>query len=230
MPETRKGSKGEIQCDESLRLILENNKLELLNEMKKINASLDFIRNKVNKVEDTLTMVLETQAKQDLEIKRLKEEMAIVRESHADILNEVADRDRRKNNLIIAGLPERDDGTVDDRRKWDMESVEKLFRELCNLNADIVSGIHRIGRVNSNRPRLLKVICRDVDSKISLLRKSRDLKKSQEFMNVYVNSDLTPAQRMDSKRLREEWKARRGRGEDVIIRNGRVIERSQNFL
>ena len=48
MPDTRKGSKSELLNEESLRLILDANKAELLNEMKKVHESLALLQLKIN--------------------------------------------------------------------------------------------------------------------------------------------------------------------------------------
>ena len=140
------------------------------------------------------------------------------------------DRNQRKPNLIVSGLPEKSDGSADDRRRWDMESVEELFHSLCHLNADAISSFHRIGKISSNKPRLLKVVCSDTESKSNLLRKSRDLKNTSKFRNIYLNPDLTPAQMLESKKLRQEWKRRKNCGEDVVIRRGHVVERNSNYF
>ena len=149
------------------------------------------------------------------------------------IVNEVEERDRRKPNLIVSGLLEKEEGDVLERKRWDEKQVEALFQSLCQMNKDAISSVHRIGKVNlvKSTPRLLKVVCRDNESKRALLRKARDLRNTANFKQVYVNPDLTPVQQEQSKRLRRELRMRRDRGEDVVISNGRVIQRNgtQNF-
>ena len=71
-------------------------------------------------VEGTLLKVLETQKRQDDEIKKLKEDVLKMEENHTSIIAEIEDRDRRKANLIVSGLQEMKEGTVEERRKWDL--------------------------------------------------------------------------------------------------------------
>ena len=214
-----------------MRIILDANKIELLNEMRKVNESLNILQTKINNIDITLTKVLETQKEQDVEIKALKVQVQGLSEGYSNIMNEVEERERRRSNLIIAGLWEKEDGSVEERKQWDVEKVEQLFGELCDFENSVVSSVFRIGKMNSSRPRLLKVICRDADAKRSLLRKAKDLRDSSIFRNVYLNPDMTPMQQEENKRLRLELKTRRNLGEDVIIRQGRIAGRGsrQNF-
>ena len=231
MPDTRKGSRSENISEESLRLILDSNKTELLSEMKKVQDSLNSLQLKIQNVDTTLVRILETQKTQDIEIQALKAQVRDLSQDYSNIMNEVEDRERRRPNLIVAGMQELEDGSVEDRKKFDADKIDVLFKELCDFEDSVVSSVFRIGKNNSSGPRLLKVICRDSDSKRSLLRKSKDLRDSTKYKNVYINPDLTPTQQRENKRLRQELRARRDRGEDVVIRRGQVIEKgSQNHF
>ena len=231
MPETRKGSKGEVAGEDSLRMILEDNKRELLNEMRKINDSLDFLKSKVNNFEETLTTVLKTQERQDYEIKSLKSDFRSIKDDYDHILNEMEERDRRRPNIIVSGIVEKEDGTVEERKQYDKAKVETLLQNLCDFNSTVVTSIHRIGKVNSSKPRLLKIICGNTVIKHSLLRKAKELRRIPSFERVYLNPDETPLQQRESKRLREELRRRRALGEDVLINRGRIVEKqaTQNF-
>ena len=231
MPETRKGSKGEGLSEEFMRMLLDSTKMELLTEMQKVNDSLQALQTKISNIDETLTKVLDTQKKQDLEIGALQDQVKQIKEDYAGIMNEIEDRDRRKNNLILSGFQEEEDGSVEDRRKRDIEKVDALFAQLCDFPCSVVSSVHRIGKVNSSKPRLLKIVCHNADFKRSLLRKAKDLRSLSGFENVYLNPDLTRVQQTEGKRLREELRARRSRGEEVVIMHGRIVEKSslQNF-
>ena len=205
------------------------NRVELLNEMKKIQQCLGVLQVKMSDVETTLTKVLETQRAQDAEIKYLKEEVQQMKEEHRDILAEVEDRDRRKANLIISGLQEEFSGTAEERKKRDLSKVQSLFRALDGVSGHVISSVRRLGKGNSQKPRLLKVVCRDIESKRALLRKSKNLRGIANYRNVYLNPDLTPNQQEENKRFIEELKARRDLGENVVIQNGKVVTKTQNF-
>ncbi len=133
--------------------------------------------------------------------------------------------------MVVSGLPEKNEGDVDEHKRWDEAQVENLLQSLCQMNMDAITGLHRIGKVDSAKPRLLKFICRDNESKRILLRKGKDLRRISEYKHVFVNPDLTPIQQEEAKRLRQDFRTRRERGEDVVISNGRIIPRNgtQNF-
>ncbi len=229
---TRRGRKGEISADDvSLHSAIYATKADLMKELKNINSTLNILQNKICDVEGTLQKVLETQRTQDAEIKLLKEDVLTIKENYDNILAEVEDRDRRKANLILSGLPEREDGSAEERKEGDMLTVKTLFSVLDNSKTEAVSAVFRIGKVTSSKPRLLKVICRDTESKRALLSKSKDLRNKAQYRNVFLNPDMTPLQQALNKRLREELRARRNLGEDVTIRHGKVVIKTsgQNF-
>lgn len=218
----RKAKKGDDSADDlSLHSVIYATKAELMKELKNINSTLTILQTKICDVEDTLQKVLEKQRRQDAEIKLLKEDVLIIKENYDNILAEVEDRDRRKANLILSGLPEKEVGTVEERKESDLLMVKMLFSVLDNSKKDAVSAVFRIGKMTSSKPRLLKVTCRDTESKRVLLSKSKDLRKKDQYKNVYINPDMTPLQQAQNRRLREELRARRNLGEDVTIRHAR---------
>lgn len=229
---TRKGRKGDDSSDDlSLRSAIDATKEELMKELKNISGTLKSLQTKISVVEDTLQKVLETQMTQDVEIKNLKEEVLTIKDDYNNILAEVESRDRRKSNLILSGLPEKEDGTADERKQSDMSAVKTLFSALDNSKTNAVSAVFRIGKMTSSGPRLLKVICCDEESKRALLSKSKDLRNIIQYKEVYINPDLTPLQQAQNKKLREELRARRNLGEEVMIRHGKVVMKAsaQNF-
>jgi hypothetical protein len=141
------------------------------------------------------------------------------------------ERDRRKANLIVSGIVEKEDGTVVERKQHDKAKVETLLQNLCDFNSTVITSVNRIGKVNSSKPRLLKIVCGNIETKLSLLRKAKELRRISSFKGVYLNPDQTPMQQKESKRLREELRRRRALGEDVLIQRGKIVERQtiQNF-
>lgn len=149
-------------------------------------------------------------------------------EQQENILLEIEERERRKTNLIISGIPEKEDGNVKERREWDDEKVDSLFRGLADLDNDDFTKTFRIGRADARKPRMLKVVCRNEETKRDVLSKAKDLRSMPGYEAVYVNPDQTPLQQRQSKALRAEYARRKNLGEDVILRHGKIISR-QNF-
>ena len=105
------------------------------------------------------------------------------------------------------------------------EQVNALFSNLIDLNDNVVKSTYRIGNTNSSKPRLLKVVCRDIDTKRALLSRAKHLRSAPNYKNVYLNTVLTPLQQNENKILREELKRRRDFEEDLIIRHGKIVSR-----
>lgn len=228
----RRGKKANDSADDqSLCSAIDSTRIDVMNELKNISATLNTLQSKLFQVESTLQRVLETQSTQDKEIKNLKQDISRIKDNYEDILDEFENRDRRKTNLIISGLPEREDMNADERKQLDLSTVNSLFSALDGFTNDVVSGVHRIGMINPSRPRLLKVICVDTESKRRILSKSKNLRNMQQYKNIYVNPDLTPLQQAQNKQLREELHRRRSQGENVMIRRGKVVQKTsdQNF-
>ena len=60
-----------------------------------------------------------------------------------------------------------------------------------------------------------------------MIKVAKNLRSSSNplFTNVFINPDLTYEQRAEKKRPNDERKLRKANGEDVIIRNCKVILR-----
>ena len=147
-----------------------------------------------------------------------------------DVYEECYQRFMRRKYVIISGLPEQTTGSAAEREEADENAIESLGRAIGVRNIDPVD-VRRIGKINQGRPRLLRFKCKDIAVRNHLLRSSKDLQKRQDYVNTYINPDLTLLQRIRSKELRAELKRRRDAGEDVIIRHGKLILKSdhQNF-
>lgn len=247
MPDTRKGSKGDVSMFSGVRSELDGVKSELLSEMKKIQDMLFtdltsarsellsemkkmqnmllMLQSKITTFEGSLARVIETQGRQEAEIRSLKGDVLRLKEEKLEVFDEFEDRERRKPNLIISGIPEQHNGSVEERQNWDALRINSLLRDLGNFNEDIVTNTYRIGKSNSRGPRLLKVVCCNADEKRAVLLKAKELRRMEEYSRVFINSDLTPAQQVKNKALREDLKRRRGLGEDVVIQRGKIVKR-----
>lgn len=145
-----------------------------------------------------------------------------------EIIHEVEERERRKLNLVISGLPEpviHDDDCDDESIQNDRHNCDLMLRSLNITEADGIT-VHRIGRARQgDRPRLLKLKCNNIEQKITILRKARELRSHQRYREVYINPDRTHLQQIIHKSLRDELKHRKDAGEDVVIFRDRVVVR-----
>ena len=200
-------------------------KLLIESSVPKMMASLE---EKIDRLATSLSTVLARMDDIDKKYVDIEQRCRRIEEEQINVFTEIADRRRREPNLIISGIPEEENGTVDERRRWDEKRVESLLQDLNSFNSNIIASVHRIGRITSRKPRLVKVVCRNVEAKRSVIAEAQKLRRMPGYGNVYVNPDQTPLEQSQSKALRGEYNRRKACGEDVIIRHGKIISK-QNF-
>lgn len=193
-----------------------------------LTEKLGSLEKKMDTMTDSLKLIISRMEEIEAKYKEMERRCNKIEEHQMNIFSEIEDRERRKNNIVISGVPEKEDGNAEERKEWDEEKAEKLFDELAGLNSEDFMKTYRIGKTDSKKPRLLKVICRNDEIKRDLLTKAKDLRSMSGYEGVYVNPDQTPLQQRQSKALREEYKRRKELGEEVLLRRGKIISR-QNF-
>ena len=229
----RRHSIGLSKDDVSNREILESVK-SLTSEIQQLQTCVKSLETRVLKIENSITFLRESQQRADTEIKNIKVAINDLRSSKGnlmkEILDEVEQREQRRDNVMIFGLPERVDGSLEQRKQHDKNALANLFSELdLSMTA---SDIQRVGRMSSGNARPVRVRLADRSLKPQLLRQSKNLRKSSMFKQVYIHCDLTKVQQHERLQLRKELKERRAAGEDVVIYKDKVCPRDslKNFL
>lgn len=147
-------------------------------------------------------------------------------DSASKIVDEYNDREKRKCNLVIFNAPESEAVDFSTRKKDDVSFVNGLCERL-GIPLVEISDVARLGSKSSSKNRLLRVKCCDLKQRQQLLMNARKLRKFEEFNNVYVNPDLTQAERVAQKELRQELAQRKADGErDIYIRRGIIVHKS----
>ena len=164
-------------------------------------------------------------------------------------INERADIERRKMNLVIYNLPEEPKDTdsawdtpaeVENDIQYISSIIEKELRvTMSEKGTAKLINARRLGKKKTNsdsgkdngktkiNPRPLKITFSDLTTKREVLKRSKDLRNSDDTIcrRIFVNPDLTEAQRANDKKLREEmWKIRETEQKNVIIRKGEIVE------
>ena len=132
------------------------------------------------------------------------------------IAEELAERERKKNNIIIYNFPE------------DTAERDKLLK-MCKDSTDLDIKIHklfRLGRKTDNKARPLLVALESEVEKLELLSRAPKLRFHEEYKNIFIAQDMTKLQRLKHKKLVEELKKRKQQGEvNLIIKNGTIMKR-----
>ena len=140
--------------------------------------------------------------------------------SALDIVDELADRDCRKYNIVVYNFTEVND------RKADIESFKTLSNSVFKLDIGILKAV-RLGPKISNKQRPLLLTLEDIDDKIYLLAHSHFLRKNEQYNEIYIAPDRTKLERVKHKKAVDELKQRRAKGESgLVIRNGIVTSRN----
>lgn len=135
-----------------------------------------------------------------------------------EIIQEVVERDRRRNNVIVYGVTESKSNSKDERTSTDMSEVRQIFNYIGATVPDNMKTV-RLGRFDptkaiSKRP--LKISFSIPDVVPNLLKKSKLLKDCVEHPGVFVSSDRTPFQQKLFNAVKAELIDRKSRGEDNI--------------
>ena len=200
-------------------------------ELDKIHNALGTISTQVGKIENRLDDLSKKQCAQGKEIDNLRSSIERIELELTDsILEEVENRYRRRQNLILSNVSEPQTGSITDSASADTQTIKDVIQELgCDPD---FTNVRRIGRMTSGRPRLLCFRCNNEEAKFSLLRNAKKLRSSDKFKGVYINRDLTPLEQKQRKVLLEELKKRRESGESVVIRHNKIVPQNlapQNF-
>ncbi|KAJ8927301.1 hypothetical protein NQ314_020251 [Rhamnusium bicolor] len=86
-----------------------------------------------------------------------------------DIISEMLERQKRANNIMISNLDEANSNSKDD-----LTSLKLILKDL-NVDVDNIK-VNRIGKPNQQRLRLVKVILKNPEDAITVLKSRRNVK------------------------------------------------------
>ncbi len=150
------------------------------------------------------------------DIVKLKKELDLVR-------SEPEERDRRKCNIVVHGLPEGDD-------RDDFELAVELLGAIDIQ--DLPKKVLRLGKPFDNpadKGRPLRIVMPNPDSKNDCVKNGPKVRKATAVSfnpkTVFVNPDYTELERRDQKKLRDELAQKRVSDPNFMIRGKRVVKR-----
>ena len=136
-----------------------------------------------------------------------------------NIIDELADRDKRKKNIIVYNLPEPSD------RAANKVSFLALYKTVFDQDASVIRAT-RLGRRLENKHRPLLVCFEHEDDKITVISRSNLLRQHDQYKRVFLAPDRTKFEREKHAKLVNELKERKTKGEtNLIIRNGSIVSR-----
>ena len=140
-----------------------------------------------------------------------------------DLVDELADRETRKCNLIVNNLPESSTPNTD---------VDKSLFTGLYLCSSLSLQVHITAatRLRKKEPNKMRPLCVCLDNEMTkqkILSRSSQLKSKPNWENVYVNPDMTLAERNANRLLHRELKERGDREEKKIIRRNKIVSLSK---
>lgn len=192
----------------SIENIIDKQFSVLKNElMKMITEQLELMSNKISKVENRVSAI----EKDWLEWKRAQSN-----DSNSDdnkvinVMTEMEEQRQRSCNVMLFGITESDAASAEDRIGHDTNQVLNIINPLGDYPKP--KKIVRLGLRKSGGKRPLKITFNSEEEAIKILKSN----KSNPNKELHFRSDLTLNQRNYNKKIREELKDRRSRGENNL--------------
>ena len=182
----------------------------------KLNRKSLFIRKRIGRTIKETTTTLSTIQPYNI-VSDSSRSMAV------DIVKELEDKERRKNNLIF-NVPE----PTTPSWKADSAYISDLCRTAFNLNIEIIK-LFRLGKKIDQKHRPLLICLSNHEIKAIILSKSFIFCQTSPYEDIFVSTDMTKAEQARRKLLVEQLKSRKAREEtDIIIRGDSIVTRSKS--
>lgn len=199
-----------------LALKLEDKDASLSSDYEALRKAIDDVAIKIDKLsssESDLQRHITTAGQQLLNVSNSPSSVA------TNIVKELEDKERRKNNLIFYNVPEPPTPSW----KADSDFVVNLCKATYDFEIQVVKAF-RLGKKTTNKCRPLLIRLNDDELKSKILTKSYLLRSISPYEEIYISTDKTKAEQAKHKLLVEELKARRAKGEaNIIIRGDSII-------
>lgn len=196
----------ETIIERAMQTAMRQLKTEIMNA---VRSEIDATNKRIDKVEKQQQAIMEKINKSGASANDREELMYV----------ELEERERRKRNIMVFGLPESKSKETSGRKEDDTQAVQNMLREIGVQVKPVTS--FRIGKV-SDSPRPLKVVLPDQSSAIEIMKRSRDNKNG----DVVIKPDLISNQIKYLNDLRTTLNARKSAGEsNITIKyvNGRPV-------
>ena len=139
------------------------------------------------------------------------------------MFDDFQDKEKRKMNVVVHNMKESESEVFEERAKHDAQQFEEMVKEAFRLRVTCVRSF-RAGKKVPGKDRLLIVSLESVAIRQELVRMAPQLRNCEKYDGVYMNPDLSPREREQGKKLRQELAARKQKGEkNLSIRKGRII-------
>ena len=140
--------------------------------------------------------------------------------------------------MIVFGLPEPQNGSPSEKQTEDINKINELYNVMNIAKPSNYEQLFRLGRPRNDRtpqPLLSKFKPEDISIRRATLVNQWRLKElpqtdplHDQMSKIFIHPDRTKKEQQLQKDLAQERNERKCKGEDVIIRNCKVVIRCQN--
>nr|CAI5835864.1 unnamed protein product [Callosobruchus analis] len=199
----------------------------LLNSNKGCDWSCKVRRSIGNNIKDLNLKALILKLQDDIQtLKTTKSDDATLNRNEflEEVISELWERNKRRKNVIILGVPEEDandNGVTSDKDKI-TDILHTIDRNFSLQDVKIV----RLGKQMGGKIRPVRLTCNTEQQVSDIIRNARKLKDSRFKNKVFVSSDRTPKQLAYFRELKDQVKERMEVGEsDLKIRHFNGVPR-----
>ena len=139
-------------------------------------------------------------------------------------LLEKREKERRKYNIVIQNLAESNSDSAEDRKSYDIMEVRCMLVAMRLRDIEVKAAV-RMGKKTENKSRPL-MITLDSD-RDQVVKKARFIRRYDCWRSVFIDPDRTPQEQEIFKETRLEFKRRKESGENVIMRDGKILKSSR---
>ena len=199
---TRSNSNNNVTLAE-IKALIENTRNDILENLKsEVNKVTETIRNLTNRVNDLeyKNFSLERKSKEsyallDGKINNIKQSND---ERDNELFQKIEQRFFRRNNLIIYGVSEQNEGSVEDRRLKDSKAIDEIFK---SIDVKITPQyFQRLGRPNTRQSRPIKITGLHEQQRYDILKKCKSLRLNEKYKGIYSQSSLIKTSNARSKK------------------------------
>lgn len=134
-----------------------------------------------------------------------------------EVFQEFNERQKRKCNLIVFGVPENPELSNEERVNEEKSQISEIIR-CSSVSLNGINDIKpiRLGRHIPNKTRPIKVTLESEEQVRQIIGKAKDLKSQQRFTGIFVSFDKTPRQIEQYRQVKNELEERKNKGESNI--------------
>jgi hypothetical protein len=119
------------------------------------------------------------------------------------VVTEQQERYRRRKNVIVFVLPVSMKSSKQDQENDDKREIDRILTKL-NVDTKCITYTRRFRSTNvGSRPPPVLVQLINESDKFAVLKAAKELRKIDGYKDVYINPDMTQAERILDKQMRE---------------------------